>query len=252
MTGTPQRRNLPGRLRPRGAFTLVELLVVIAVIAILAGLLLPALAQAKSKAQSAACLSNVRQWVLAFRMYAEEYDDFFPYEGWIGEAIDQGKNLSAWYNVTTVYASQPRLADLYLQNAPPLPGQKSIFVCPSVKASVKPTLAEPFFMYGFNNRMDPNDPPAPAPPAQFKPGQVWRLDDTVIFTENSEGKYPSTSGLYTPARHNRRANLGFVDGHAEAIREADFRRTALEDQNSATEWSKPRRVFWYPFPGAPQ
>jgi prepilin-type N-terminal cleavage/methylation domain-containing protein len=70
--------NFPGAKKSAGAFTLLELLVVIAVIAILAALLFPALSHAKQQAQGSLCLSRGKQMMTAMVMYTGDYNDYYP------------------------------------------------------------------------------------------------------------------------------------------------------------------------------
>ncbi|MEM1097697.1 MAG: prepilin-type N-terminal cleavage/methylation domain-containing protein [Planctomycetota bacterium] len=96
----PDSRN-PSRVSAAG-FTLIELLVVISIIALLIGILLPALGAARRTARGMACLSNERQHLIGISAYAYDYDTFLP-PGFVSGAFTENGNGSDWTLIVSNY-----------------------------------------------------------------------------------------------------------------------------------------------------
>ncbi|MCX7798964.1 MAG: type II secretion system GspH family protein [Fimbriimonadales bacterium] len=108
------------------AFTLIEVLVVVAILAILAGLLFPVFSRAKARAKQAACLSNLKQLGSAIGLYMADYDDRFP------QAVDASDKYrpEIWSEFPDFQARIPYLPLLH-EALGPYTKSRDIFRCPS-------------------------------------------------------------------------------------------------------------------------
>jgi prepilin-type N-terminal cleavage/methylation domain-containing protein/prepilin-type processing-associated H-X9-DG protein len=198
---------MPCRLHK--GFTLIELLVVIAIIAILAAILFPVFSRAREKARQTACLSNVKQLVLASDMYCQDYDETL-----IPSA--QGR------------PGPPPTAYIWPAYLKPYVKNEGIFVCPDARSQgwyIETWGERGRLPYGLNRDTEDTVNNVPYPLSMFEdPSRtLWMADSAAGNTGNPEkmrgfqvqyDRDPDTqSGI--SRRHNGGTNVGFLDGHAK-------------------------------------
>jgi prepilin-type N-terminal cleavage/methylation domain-containing protein len=212
------------------AFSLVELLVVIAIIAILAALLLPALSSGKNKARQTDCSANLRQWGLAYRMYADDNQDFLPRRGQGVQVLANIVRPEDWFNSLPFYFGLPPFQNMVSNNVRPAAHSKSVFICPVAEDPG----ATYFLPYGINMNLCPWNLPVAT-----KFAEVVQPDGVVAMAD-APGPYASTFPSAQPysivARHASKINLMFLAGGVQSFAGTDVGCGIGDPKRSDVHW----------------
>lgn len=226
---TPDLRRRPDR--SRCAFTLTELLVVIAVIALLAALLLPVLGKSKARAEGVTCANNIKQLSVAWQLYADDQEGVLVNNHGVPETLARrstwANNVQDWLdgddNTNLVFLRGSKLG-AYANRA------TAIYKCPSDR---EPALnGQRIRTMSMNaqvgndgeitNRFNPNylhflkesEIPTPAGIFVFLDEHCDTLNDGFFVNRLDDYKWGNLPGSY----HNGAVNLSFADGHVESHR----------------------------------
>lgn len=214
----------------RRAFTLIELLIVVSILALLVSILLPALSHAREITRAAICMSNLRHWGVGLNCYMAEYNGYIPHRGQGIQKVTQIDRTGDWFNALPRYVNEKPYSTLYYAGCKPAPGDKSMFICPSAEFPAGWNPADNFFPYAMNIYLSPWNTGALTNPYEIQHNiRRIRWPNQLVFMADAYGPCSSTLPVPVPApvsptdthryavivRHSGRANLVFVDGHVE-------------------------------------
>lgn len=247
--------NQKSNERIPSGFTLIELLVVIAIIAILAGMLLPALSKAKSKANGIQCLGNMRQLMVGWKMYADDNEDKLPpnrdgFDVVLAFNPNARKDtwVAGWLNFDPSHPDNIDLENLTQSLVSEYIGSNSkVFKCPgdlsSVtvngitqlrvrSASMNSYMGENrTYTTGFRKFMKTSQITAPSPSKAWvitderedSINDAWFAVDMGGFDDHNPD--PQSYGLadFPASYHNGAGSFSFADGHSEVKKWSDSR-----------------------------
>ena len=220
-------------------FTLVELLVVLAIMAILASLLVPALSKSKSRAQTISCLNNAKQLQFCWQMYADDNNDYLPRNWTVGTSAASCSWIqgNARVDPPSMQLSNIKNGVLFSYNK-----MAAIYKCPADLSLIEGTKVPRFRSYSISTSMNWRD----AQCTDAREATIYkyslirnpRPDGAVVFLDEDEGSIDNGAiGIYSKkdaiirgregywnvpgSRHDRGCVLTFADGHAEAWRWSD-------------------------------
>lgn len=237
--------------RTHSGFTLIELLVVIAIIAILAGMLLPALAKAKTKAQASSCLSNLKQLQLGWTLYADDHNDAMPPNRSIWSAAGFVSSAGSWvHGSARVDRNTTNITQGVLF---PYTPSAALYRCPADRSRIESTFQTRKWLnqvrtrsYSLNGWLNGSDPENNNASRFVRTVQLVAPTPTAVFVfldehENTieDGMFallrrPSQTWVNMPAdRHNQGGGFSYADGHAAPVKWRSPKRVG------DLEWMKP-------------
>jgi len=269
MNGGHKLRELNRTGRPReGAFTLIELAVVLAALVLFMLLLLPAMARNGDGSHRALCLNNMKQIVLATAMYATDNDDFFTHPSW--GSIPGGPGLDNWCYATSIPGvgsipdasgfGGPSAHKIQLpwyqagQLARFLPGQRTL-VCPTdwqdsmtVQAATYQMRSLKLTSYGMSGLV--LSPPLSGPRTQKTSSRrpadifIYEPSELLLFNFNDAGQNPDNKNESPTSRHDGGTIVGNVGGGAEFMTLGAFRQLQGYPPPGLPAIPAPNRLLW--------